>query len=59
MRGGEYSSARLEDLSPEERDELTKRIARRMRRENEDARPMSPDQDFSWENTDFKDYEND
>jgi hypothetical protein len=55
-----YTSVPISELTPAERQEMIERSARRRQFEDGDkSRPMSPDQDLTWENTNFKDYDND
>jgi hypothetical protein len=54
-----YSSVPLKDLTEEEREEMVERSLRRRQLDHENSRPMNPDRDFSWENTNFEGYEND
>lgn len=55
----DYHSKPISDLTPAQREE-TMRRSQELRRKIEESRPtLNPDRDFSWENTDFKEYEND
>lgn len=49
----------LEELSPKERQEMIKRSEERRKLMDGGRRPMIPDRDFTWENTNFEGYEND
>lgn len=49
-----YSSKPLSELTPAEREEAMKR-SQEIRRREERQRPMAPDEDLTWENTNFKD----
>lgn len=55
-----YTSRPLKDFSPEERQKMIERSALRRKEENrEKSRPMNPDHDLSWENTQFEKDDND
>lgn len=55
-----YSSKPLKDLTPEERQRMIERSARRAQEEKgERNRPMRPDHDLTWENTNFEGFEYD
>lgn len=54
-----YHSKRTSELDPAEREEMMRRLQESRRRIESDRRPMAPDQDLTWENTNFKDYDND
>jgi hypothetical protein len=50
----------MRDMTPQERQEVFERHAKRRQEElAERNRPMNPDRDISWENTNFRDFEND
>ena len=54
-----YTSVPIAELTPEERQEMIERSAALRRRVEEGRRPMTPDEDLTWENTNFKDSEYD
>ena len=53
-----YYSKPLDDLTPAEREETMRRSQELRRRIDEGSRPMAPDHDLTWENTNFKDFDN-
>lgn len=54
-----YSSKPLNELTPKERQEMIRRSEERRKQAEDNRRPMSPDRDFTWENTNFEGYDND
>uniref|UniRef100_A0AAU6W114 Uncharacterized protein n=1 Tax=Pseudomonas phage Nican01 TaxID=3138540 RepID=A0AAU6W114_9CAUD len=53
-----YYSKPLAELTPAEREETMRRSQELRRRIDEGSRPMAPDHDLTWENTNFKDFDN-
>lgn len=54
-----YISKPLSELTPGEREEAMRRSQELRRRIEEGSRPMAPDHDLTWQNTNFKDFDND